>query len=436
MIKSKSIIGCVRHHWLIWSCLLFFQSIFGQAAEIKRPLNSNFLYTDSYAVMPGDSFEMTLNIFQEDLARGFQFDISMPSGFTLDFPGVTEDPVLAPFSVSSSDLGSGNYRFVVFSLGSDVLPIGDYPVFYLPITVSASAAAGIYDFPLDNVTISGMNNQNIATPASIIGQVEIVGNSPPVAQNQSVTLSEDSQIDITLIATDPEGDPLTYTIVTQPANGTAVLTGNTVDYTPDADYNGPDSFTFTANDGTTDSNLATVSIDVTPVNDAPVASDQSVTTDEDTVIQITLVATDVDGDPLTYAIVTQPTNGTAVLTGNTVDYTPDANYNGPDNFTFTANDGTTDSNVATVSIDVLLNINDLNAGSFSARPNPFISTVELDIVQEGSLVIYDLHGQIIKNLPHCTVGKTDIVFENYPSGIFFIKFKSENNSEVIKLIKH
>ena len=262
MAKSKSIIGCVRLHWLIWSWLLFFQSMYGQAAEIKRQLNSNFLYTDSYAVMPGDSFEMTLNIFLEDLARGFQFDISMPSEFTLDFSGVTEDPVLAPFSVSSSDLGSGNYRFVVFSLGSDVLPVGDYPVFYLPITVSASAAAGTYDFPLDNVTISGMNNQNIATPASIIGQVEIVGNSPPVAQNQSVTMSEDSQLDIILIATDPEGDPLTYTIVTQPANGTAVLTGNTVDYTPDANYNGPDSFTFTANDGTTDSNVATVSIDV------------------------------------------------------------------------------------------------------------------------------------------------------------------------------
>ena len=126
MKQRRSIIGCVRHHWLIWSCLLFFNSIFGQAAEIKRQLNSNFLYIDSYLVIPGDSFEMTLNIFLEDLARGFQFDISMPSGFTLDFPGVTEDPALAPFSVSSSDLGSGNYRFVVFSLGSDVLPIGDY----------------------------------------------------------------------------------------------------------------------------------------------------------------------------------------------------------------------------------------------------------------------------------------------------------------------
>ena len=436
MKQRRSIIGCVRYHWLIWSCLLFFNSIFGQAAEINRQLNINFLYTDSYAVMPGDSFEMTLNIFLEDLARGFQFDIFMPSEFSLDFSGVTEDPVLAPFSVSSSDLGSGNYRFVVFSLGSDVLPVGDYPVFYLPITVSASAAAGISDFPLDNVTISGMNNQNIATPASIIGQVEIVGNSPPVAQNQSVTMSEDSQLDIILIATDPEGDPLTYTIVTQPTNGTAVLTGNTVDYTPDANYNGPDSFTFKANDGTTDSNVATVSIDVTAVNDAPVASDQSVTTDEDTMIQITLEATDVDGDPLTYVIVTQPTNGTAVLTGNTVDYTPDANYNGPDSFTFTANDGTTDSNVATVSIDVLLDLDDFKARVFSARPNPFISTVEVDIVQEGSLVIYDLNGQIIKNIPHCTVGKTLILLENSSSSVFFIKFKSEHYSEVIKLIKH
>src|SRR5207244_837824 len=119
-----------------------------------------------------------------------------------------------------------------------------------------------------------------------------------------------------------------------------------------ANFNGPDSFTYRANDGSLDSNIATVSITVTAVNDAPVASDQTVATNEDTAKAITLGATDVEGSPLTYAIVTGPAHGTLSGTAPAVTYTPAANYNGADSFTFKANDGSLDSNVATVSITV------------------------------------------------------------------------------------
>ncbi len=87
-------------------------------------------------------------------------------------------------------------------------------------------------------------------------------------------------------------------------------------------------------------------------NKPPGASVQSVTTDENTLVDVTLSATDVDGDPLTYSIVANPSNGTVTLLGNTATYTPDTNYNGADSFTFKANDGTVDSNTATVSITV------------------------------------------------------------------------------------
>src|SRR5205814_10592893 len=117
-------------------------------------------------------------------------------------------------------------------------------------------------------------------------------------------------------------------------------------------YNGPDSFTFKANDGSLDSNTATVTITITAVNDAPVATDQTVTTDEDTAKAITLSATDVEGSPLTYAIVSGPAHGTLTGTAPALTYTPAANYSGPDSFTFKANDGSLDSNVATVTIAV------------------------------------------------------------------------------------
>ena len=79
--------------------------------------------------------------------------------------------------------------------------------------------------------------------------------------------------------------------------------GAALTYTPAANYNGPDSFTFKANDGTVDSNVATVSITVTAVNDAPVANAQAVTTDEDTAKAITLSGDRRRGSALTYTVV-------------------------------------------------------------------------------------------------------------------------------------
>src|SRR6185436_8117717 len=100
-------------------------------------------------------------------------------------------------------------------------------------------------------------------------------------------------------------------------------------------------------------NVATVSITVVAVDDAPVAADQAVTTAEDAAKPITLTATDVDTvTALTYVIVAQPTHGTLSGTAPNVTYTPAANYNGADSFTFKANDGSLDSKIATVTITV------------------------------------------------------------------------------------
>ncbi len=87
-------------------------------------------------------------------------------------------------------------------------------------------------------------------------------NPPPVANNQAITLNKNTQQAITLTATDPNNDPLTYTVLTQPAHGTLTGTAPNLNYNPDTDYVGADSFTFKANDGTADSNTATVSITV------------------------------------------------------------------------------------------------------------------------------------------------------------------------------
>ncbi len=155
-----------------------------------------------------------------------------------------------------------------------------------------------------------------------------------------------------MTGSDVDGDTLSFSVVTQPTHGILNGTPPNLTYTPTADYNGPNSFTFKANDRTVDSNTATISTTVTPVNDAPVADPQSVTTNEDAAKAITLTGSDVDGDTLSFSVVTQPTHGILSGTAPDLTYTPASDYNGPDSFTFKANDGTIDSNIATVSITV------------------------------------------------------------------------------------
>jgi|GEM_PF-4969190 len=110
---------------------------------------------------------------------------------------------------------------------------------------------------------------NSATPPQLIinYHVEAPPNNPPTAQDASVTTAEDTPIEIKLQASDPDGNSLKYSINSNPSNGS--LSGNAPDllYTPNADYYGTDAFTFSVNDGLANSNVATVSINITPVED-------------------------------------------------------------------------------------------------------------------------------------------------------------------------
>ncbi|MHB8112088.1 MAG: beta strand repeat-containing protein, partial [Bellilinea sp.] len=164
-------------------------------------------------------------------------------------------------------------------------------------------------------------------------------NNAPVANPQTPSVAEDTATPITLTASDVDNDPLTYSIVTPPSHGTLSGTIPSLTYTPEANYNGPDSFTFKVNDGVVDSDPATVSITVEAVNDAPVANAQSKPVTEDTATTITLTGSDIDSSSLTYSVVTNPSHGTLSGSGATRTYTPAANYNGPDSFTFKVNDG-------------------------------------------------------------------------------------------------
>ena len=175
-------------------------------------------------------------------------------------------------------------------------------------------------------------------------------NGAPTANAQTLSTNEDVALGITLTGSDPEGAALTFAPGT-PSHGTLSGTGATRIYTPAPNYNGSDSFTFTASDGSLSSPPATVSITVTPVNDAPTANGQSVSTTQNVQRSITMTGSDPEGTALTFSP-GAPSHGTLSGTGATRTYTPTAGYTGPDSFTFTANDGGLTSPPATVSITV------------------------------------------------------------------------------------
>ena len=172
-----------------------------------------------------------------------------------------------------------------------------------------------------------------------VKKTKIVSNDAPLAESQSAVTNEDEAIPIMLIGTDQNQDDLTYQIVETPAHGTLTGTAPNFTYTPVADYNGEDRFTFQVSDEVTSSQPAAVTITINPVNDTPIAVPLSLAADEDAALSLSLEGTDADGDSLIYEVVEQPSHGTLTGTEPDLTYTPVPGYNGEDKFTFLVGDG-------------------------------------------------------------------------------------------------
>ena len=242
---------------------------------------------------------------------------------------------------------------VVFSGSIDLVNFSDVnftpPLNYfgtLTATITVTDSGGLFDTSTFNITVNDINDV-------------------PISVNDSDATDEDTSVVIDVLTNDSDVDgtidPTTVTVTGGPANGSVSVDAVTgaITYTPAANFNGADSFTYTVKDDDgDDGNVATVNLTVNDVNDAPVAADDSTTTDEDTAVVIDILSndSDIDGtlDP-NNIFISGPSNGSVVINSVTgaVTYTPDPEFSGSDSFVYVVlDDDGAFSNSANVAIAV------------------------------------------------------------------------------------
>ncbi|MCC7081093.1 MAG: right-handed parallel beta-helix repeat-containing protein [Burkholderiales bacterium] len=342
---------------------------------------------------PGGSTAAAFSAIQVGTSEALNsISAKSPANYDLRREGVdgmfdTADDVIVPlrplYSFPETNL---TLEFLLGAGGTPgILPEGDYR-----LTLSGTKA--IYDLsgnPLDG-NGDGVGGDDYVRYFTIDRTLNVA----PVANAQALNVSEDGEITITLSASDGNGDPLAYSLVTAPVHGTLAdfdPAARTVVYRPDAGYTGADSFQFSADDGNAGVGTATITLNVQPVNDAPVAAAQSVVLDEDTPRLIVLDGADTETarENLVFTLVTAPEHGsiTQGLAGGWT-YTPDANYFGPDSFTYTVTDrGDPDGSLANVLTSAAATI-DITVTPVNDGPQ--LGTIIDQVVAEGSILLVDV----------------------------------------------
>ncbi|EWH10755.1 hypothetical protein DS2_06881 [Catenovulum agarivorans DS-2] len=259
---------------------------------------------------------------------------------------------------------------------------------------------------LDSLTLTMSDGQGGNNQVTLQFAVAIE-NDPPTFNNQTLTTQEDITltIDLETLVDDPDGDSLSFELLSGAENGQTNLSGNTLIFVPNPEFSGQDKVQLQVSDGLlTDSAEFTITVEA--VNDAPISQNAAANVNSGTSILIDLsnYATDAENDTLTFSIQTSPTQGSANIEGSSLLYTPNSTFEGTDSLAFVANDGELNSAPATISFTV-----SSTQQEFSPHLVSHIQTDEkmydiavnqttAYIAQESGIAIYDISDKNAANL--------------------------------------
>jgi hypothetical protein len=335
---------------------------------LQADLNGSFTYRPDANFNGSDSF----TYFVSDATA----NSAAPATVTLTVNAVNDPPLAGSNGYAVAEDGFLRVPVNQGILGNDIDPDGDS----LLALLDAGTTHGALQFSLDgsftykpDAGFNGVdgftyhaNDGNLDSPTVSVGIAVNPVNDKPLAGSDSYSVSEDAVLDIAESAgllnndIDLDGDTLSVVLKSTTTHGHLIVTpGGAVNYRPDADFNGSDSFTYTAFDGSVESDPVTVTITVNPVNDPPLAGSDAYTIAEDGVLNVTAAAgvlandIDFDGDLLNALGKSLPAHGALHLNQDgSFTYQPDPAYNGEDQFSYAASDGALESSVVSVKITV------------------------------------------------------------------------------------
>ena len=360
------------------------QLIINVLADVFSP---NYLSISDTNVFKGNSYEIPLNLVNNENIRAIQYDLNIPEGFIFDLDNVVETSILNNFTTSISSLGNNNYRFIIYTVSNDFIISGDETILTLPIFVENTIDLGQYTFEISNIVLSSeSNNQNISSEALRVGYIDVIEDTTiPL-----ITLLGDAAVttevggtytDAGATASDNYDGDITSSIEQVSTVDTAIVDTYTVTYNV-SDANGNAAVEVTRTINVVDTTIPLITL----LGDAAVTIEVG-----GTYTDAGATASDnYDGD-ITSSIEQVSTVDTAIVDTYTVTYNvSDANGNAAVEVT------------RTVDVESSLSISEFEKIKVNIFPNPSSGNFTVQYYlpeQEGDLLVkvYDILGRLVWN---------------------------------------